>query len=180
MRRSPRRARTLRTGCDSDSPDLCHPRRVRFALASDHAGFALKGVVARHLTAAGHEVDDHGTHSDEPVDYPAFCASAARAVVRGDADLAIVLGGSGQGEQIAANKVHGARAALCHDETTARLAREHNDANVLSLGGRLLGETLALTIVDVFLATPYEGGRHDARLTQLREIEAEECGGTSA
>ena len=100
---------------------------------------------------------------------------ATRAAVSGDADLAIVIGGSGQGEQIAANKVHGARAALCHDETTARLAREHNDANVLALGGRLLGDTLALNIVDVFLSTAYAGGRHDARLAQLREIEQEEC-----
>ena len=148
---------------------------MRIALGCDHAGFALKERLIRHLQENGHTIDDHGTHSAEPVDYPRFCAAAARAVVQGDADLAIVIGGSGQGEQIAANKVHGARAALCHDETTARLAREHNDANVLSLGGRLLGETLALTIVDVFLATPYEGGRHDVRLAQLREIEAEEA-----
>ena len=150
---------------------------MRFALASDHAGFALKGIVARHLDAAGHEVADHGTHSDEPVDYPSFCAAAARAVVRGEADLAIVLGGSGQGEQIAANKVHGARAALCYDVTTAKLARSHNDANVLSLGARLLGETLALEIVDAFVGGSFEGGRHQPRLDQLRAIEAEECGG---
>ena len=148
---------------------------MRIALGCDHAGYVMKEKVAAHLRDAGHEIDDHGTNSEEPVDYPRFCANAARAAVRGDADLAIVIGGSGQGEQIAANKVHGARAALCHDETTARLARQHNDANVLSLGGRLLGETLAMTIVDVFLATPYEGGRHDARLAQLREIEAEEA-----
>jgi len=148
---------------------------MRIALGCDHAGYVLKEKVAAHLRGKGHEIDDHGTDSEAPVDYPRFCASAARAAVRGDADLAIVIGGSGQGEQIAANKVRGARAALCHDETTARLARQHNDANVLSLGGRLLGETLALTIVDVFLATPYEGGRHDARLAQLREIEDEEA-----
>ena len=147
---------------------------MRIALGCDHAGFVMKEKVAAHLREQGHDIDDHGTDSEAPVDYPRFCANAARAAVRGDADFAIVIGGSGQGEQIAANKVHGARAALCHDETTARLARQHNDANVLSLGGRLLGETLALTIVDVFLATPYEGGRHDARLAQLREIEAEE------
>ena len=147
---------------------------MRIALGCDHAGFVMKEKVAAHLREQGHDIDDHGTDSEAPVDYPRFCANAARAAVRGDADFAIVIGGSGQGEQIAANKVHGARAALCHDETTARLARQHNDANVLSLGGRLLGETLALTIVDLFLATPYEGGRHDARLAQLREIEAEE------
>jgi ribose 5-phosphate isomerase B len=148
---------------------------MRIALGCDHAGYKLKLVVIDHLTKAGHEIIDVGTNSEEPVDYPSFCANAARKAVDGDADLAIVIGGSGQGEQIAANKVHGARAALCHDETTARLAREHNDANVLSLGGRLLGETLALTIVDVFLATSWEGGRHAARVQQLRDIEAEEC-----
>jgi ribose 5-phosphate isomerase B len=149
---------------------------VRIAIASDHAGFALKARVAQHLRDRGHDVHDLGTHSEEPVDYPRFCAAAARAAVRGEADLGIVIGGSGQGEQIAANKVHGARAALCHDVTTARLARSHNDANVLSLGGRLLGETLALEIVDEFLAGSFEGGRHVARIDQLREIEREEAG----
>ena len=148
---------------------------MRIAIACDHAGFRLKQVVIGHLTEGGHTVQDLGTDSEEPVDYPRFCAAAARAVVDGDADLGIVIGGSGQGEQIAANKVNGARAALCHDETTARLAREHNDANVLSLGGRLLGEALALTIVDVFLSTEWQGGRHAARVAQLREIESEEC-----
>jgi ribose 5-phosphate isomerase B len=148
---------------------------MRIAIACDHAGFKLKQVVIDHLVTGRHVVTDLGTDSEEPVDYPHFCAAAARAVVDGDADLGIVIGGSGQGEQIAANKVRGARAALCHDETTARLAREHNDANVLSLGGRLLGETLALAIVDVFLTTEWQGGRHAARLAQLREIEAEEC-----
>lgn len=149
---------------------------VRIAIASDHAGFRLKALVVDHLTAGGHEVTDLGTDSEQPVDYPMFCAAAGRAVVRGKADLGIVIGGSGQGEQIAANKVHGVRAALCHDLTTAQLARSHNDANVLSLGGRLLGETLALAIVDEFLAGAFEGGRHQARLDQLRDIEAEECG----
>jgi ribose 5-phosphate isomerase B len=150
---------------------------VRIAIASDHAGFLLKGIVSDHLRQAGHDVADHGTDSEASVDYPAFCAAAARAVVRGEADFGIVIGGSGQGEQIAANKVHGARAALCHDLTTAKLARSHNDANVLSLGGRLLGETLALAIVDEFLADEFEGGRHVGRLEQLSAIEREECGG---
>jgi len=149
---------------------------VRIAIASDHAGFAMKALVTAHLAGRGHEVADHGTDSAEPVDYPPFCAAAARAVVRGDADLAVVIGGSGQGEQIAANKVHGARAALCHDVTTARLARSHNDANVLSLGGRLLGDALALDVVDAFLDGSFEGGRHVARLEQLAAIEREECG----
>jgi ribose 5-phosphate isomerase B len=150
---------------------------VRIAIASDHAGYRLKSLLSEHLTEHGHEVSDLGTHSEEPVDYPGFCAAAGRAVVNGDADLGIVMGGSGQGEQIAANKVHGVRAALCYDETTARLARTHNDANVLSLGARLVGETLALAIVDVFLATEFEGGRHVARVEQLRSIEVEECAG---
>src|SRR4051812_646069 len=148
---------------------------MRIAMGCDHAGYRLKLLVAEHLRGAGHDVLDLGTDSEDPVDYPGFCAAAARAAVRGDADLAIVMGGSGQGEQIAANKVHGARAALCYDETTARLAREHNDANVLSLGARLIGETLAMAIVDVFLATAWQGGRHEARVEQLRAIEAEEC-----
>jgi ribose 5-phosphate isomerase B len=149
---------------------------MRIAIGSDHAGFRLKAVVAKHVEAAGHTVHDLGTDSEAPVDYPAFCAAVGRAVVRGDADLGIVLGGSGQGEQIAANKVHGARAALCVDEYTARLARQHNDANVCSLGGRILGDDLACAIVDVFLATAFDGGRHVARVEQIAAIEREECG----
>lgn len=150
---------------------------MKLAIASDHAGFDLKQAVVAHLTDAGHTVADLGTHSTAPVDYPAFCATCARAVVRGDADLGIVIGGSGQGEQIAANKVHGARAALCHDEFTARLARAHNNANVLSLGARVLGTELAMVIVDTFLAGTFEGGRHIARIEQVAAIEAEECAG---
>ena len=121
-------------------------------------------------------MSDLGTDSEESVDYPRFCAAVARAVVKGDADFGIVMGGSGQGEQIAANKVHGARAALCLDEFTARLAREHNDANVLSLGGRIVAPQYAFAIVDTFLETKFEGGRHVRRLDQIREIEQEECG----
>ena len=147
---------------------------MRIALASDHAGFRLKSFLVRHLGEQGHDVTDVGTDSEAPVDYPPFCAAAARAVVGGDADVSIVLGGSGQGEAMAANKVHGARAALCHDELTARLARQHNDANVLSLGGRLVTETVATAILEVFLTTPFEGGRHVHRLEQLRSIEEEE------
>jgi ribose 5-phosphate isomerase B len=150
---------------------------MRIAIASDHAGFALKGTVIDHLRAQGHDMQDLGTHSTEPVDYPMFCAAAARSVVSGDADMGVVIGGSGQGEAISANKVHGTRAALCHDEFTARLARQHNDANVLSLGARVLGEELALTIVDVFLASSFEEGRHVPRIAQIAEIEKQECGG---
>ena len=150
---------------------------MRVAIGCDHAGFRMKLVVSAWLEEHGHEVIDFGTNSEESVDYPEFCAAAARAVVRGEADFGIVLGGSGQGEQIAANKVHGIRAALCYDETSARLAREHNNANVLALGGRLLGDTLALRIVDVFESTHFEGDRHQRRLDQVAAIEAEECAG---
>jgi ribose 5-phosphate isomerase B len=148
---------------------------VRIALGADHAGYALKVAVAKHLADQGHDVIDLGTDSEAAVDYPPFCSAVGRSVVRGDADFGIVLGGSGQGEAIAANKVHGVRAALCQNEFMARLAREHNDANVLALGGRVLAETFALAIVDTFLATSFEGGRHVARLEKIADIEKEEC-----
>ena len=147
---------------------------MKVALANDHAGYPLKVAVLEHLQQLGHQVDDLGTYSTDPVDYPPYCAACARHVVAGSADLGIVIGGSGQGEQIAANKVHGARAALCHDEYTARLARQHNNANVLSLGARILATELAFDIVDIFLSTSFEGGRHQARLDELSAIEAEE------
>jgi ribose 5-phosphate isomerase B len=147
---------------------------MRVVIGSDHAGFVLKGALAGHLRAVGHQVEDIGTFSTEPVDYPPICADVARRVVRGQGDLGIVVGGSGQGEAIAANKVHGVRAALCHDEYTSRMARRHNDANVLSLGARVVATELALDILDVFLSTPFEGGRHVARIEELAEIEAEE------
>ena len=148
---------------------------MRIAVGADHAGYPLKVAVAKHLADQGHDVIDLGTDSEASVDYPPFCAAVGRAVVTGDADVGIVMGGSGQGEAIAANKVHGVRAALCLDEFTARLAREHNDANVLSLGGRILAETFALRVVDVFLGTEFEGGRHVPRLQQIAQIEKEEC-----
>lgn len=148
---------------------------VKIAIAADHAGFSLKTAVVAHLAESSHVVIDLGTHSEESVDYPPLCAEAGRAVARGDADFGIVMGGSGQGEQIAANKVHGVRAALCLDLFTARLAREHNDANVLSLGGRIVAPALAFAIVDVFLSTAFEGDRHQRRLDQIAAIEAEEC-----
>jgi ribose 5-phosphate isomerase B len=148
---------------------------MRLVIGSDHAGFVLKSAVIRHLEDAGHQVVDIGTFAAAPpVDYPPICAEVARRVVRGEGDAGVVIGGSGQGEAIAANKVHGARAALCHDEYTARLAREHNDANVLSMGARLVATELALDILDVFVATGFEGGRHVARIEELAAIEAEE------
>jgi ribose 5-phosphate isomerase B len=147
---------------------------MRIALGADHAGFPLKQDLAAFLRSAGHEVLDVGTDSTDPVDYPAFCASAARAVTVGDAERAIVLGGSGQGEQIAANKVRGARAALCHDLYLARLSRAHNDANVLAMGARVIAPAYAREIVSVWLATPFEGGRHAPRIEQIAVIEREE------
>ncbi len=148
---------------------------VKIAVASDHAGFALKQEVAQHLRDLDHEIVDLGTSSLESVDYPPFCAAAARAAVTGEAELAFVFGGSGNGEQMAANKVHGCRAALCHDEFTARMARLHNNANVCSMGSRVTGPGVALVIAEVFVSTPYEGGRHQARLDLLKAIEVEEA-----
>jgi ribose 5-phosphate isomerase B len=143
---------------------------VRVAIGSDHAGFAMKQHLVGRLAEWGHEVVDLGTDSEEAVDYPAYCAAAARAVVRGDADRGIVLGGSGQGEQLAANAVLGARAALCNDLYTARMSRLHNDANVLAMGGRVVGTGLADEIVQLWLATPFEGGRHQRRVDQLTRL----------
>jgi ribose 5-phosphate isomerase B len=145
----------------------------RIAIGSDHAGFPLKEHVIAYVTSLGHEVLDHGTHSTESVDYPPICAAVGRTVRDGAADLGIVIGGSGQGEQLAANKVRGVRAALCNDLYTARMARAHNDANVLSMGGRVVGEGLADEIVSLFLDTPFEAGRHARRVAQIAELEAE-------
>jgi ribose 5-phosphate isomerase B len=153
---------------DQSAPSL------RVAIGSDHAGFVLKDHLIGVMKELGLDVDDHGTHSEEPVDYPPICAGVARAVVRGDADRGIVLGGSGQGEQMAANKVRGARAALCNDLFTAKLSRAHNDANVLSMGGRIVALGLASEILKVWLDTPFDGGRHQRRLDELSAIEEEE------
>ena len=145
------------------------------AIAADHAGYPLKAELVPWLEDQGHEVLDLGTSSIEPVDYPPLCAAAGRAVVRGEAAFGIVLGGSGQGEQIAANKVRGVRAALCHDVWLARMARSHNDANVLSMGARVVAAAMAKEIVTVFLTTAFEGDRHVARVRQLGEIEDAEA-----
>ena len=144
---------------------------MRIALGCDHAGYPLKEALRVFLEHDGHEVLDVGTDSEEPVDYPDFCAAAARAVVEGRVARAIVLGGSGQGEQIAANKVHGVRAALCNDLHLAELSRRHNDANVLAIGGRVVAVQLAKEITTRWLETPFDGGRHEARLRQIGEIE---------
>jgi ribose 5-phosphate isomerase B len=144
---------------------------MRISIGADHAGFALKQHLVNTLTKLGHVIDDRGTHDEAPVDYPPICAAVAREVADGRADRGIVLGGSGQGEQIAANKVRGVRAALCNDLYTARLSREHNDANVLAMGGRVVGPGLADEILALWLGTKFEGGRHQRRLDQIAAIE---------
>lgn len=149
---------------------------MRISMGCDHAGFELKEYLKENLVLEGVQIIDHGTFSVEPVDYPDYCAPAARSVVQGDADFAIVIGGSGQGEQISANKVNGIRAALCVDEYTARLARAHNDANVISFGARVVAKEYALDILKVFLSTPFEQGRHIARLAKITQIEETESG----
>jgi ribose 5-phosphate isomerase B len=144
---------------------------MRVAIGSDHAGYRLKCHLVDTLQADGHDVLDLGTDSEESVDYPPFCAAVGRAVVAGEADRGVVLGGSGQGEQLAANKVKGVRAALCNDLYTARLSRQHNDANVLSMGGRVVADGLADEILRLWLATDFEGGRHAKRLAQIADLE---------
>jgi ribose 5-phosphate isomerase B len=140
---------------------------VRVAIGADHAGYLLKEHLKQTLARLGHEADDLGTDSEAAVDYPPICFAVGRAVAGGHADRGIVLGGSGQGEQIAANKVRGIRAALCNDLYTARLSREHNDANVLSMGGRIVAFGLADEIVELWLRTDFQGGRHQRRLDQI-------------
>ena len=144
---------------------------MRIAIGADHAGFTLKEHLVVTLTRLGHDVDDRGTHSDAAIDNPPICADVARRVQSGKADRGIVIGGSGQGEQMAANKVHGVRAALCNDLYTARMSREHNDANVLAIGGRIVAFGLADEIVALWLGTAFEGGRHKRRVDQITDIE---------
>jgi len=142
---------------------------MRIALGTDHAGYRLKEKVKELLTSLGHEVVDFGTFSDEAVDYPLFIRPAAEAVARGQCERAIVFGGSGNGEAMTANKVRGVRCALCWNEEVARLSRQHNDANVLSLGERVIPEETALALVRVWLTTEFEGGRHARRIAMLDE-----------
>jgi len=144
---------------------------VRIAIGADHAGFLLKEHLKGRLQGLGHSVDDRGTDSEEPIDYPAICFAVAREVAEGRAERGIVMGGSGQGEQMAANKIAGVRAALCNDVYTARLSREHNDANVLALGGRIVALGLADEIVALWLTTAFLGGRHQRRIDQISAVE---------
>ena len=143
---------------------------MKISLGSDHAGFHYKEKVKELLGSLGHEVKDCGTFNEEPVDYPLFIRPAAEAVARGECERGIVFGGSGNGEAMVANKVHGVRCALCWSLESARLSRQHNDANVLSLGERLIEEGLALNIVRTWLTTEFEGGRHKPRVAMLNAM----------
>ena len=137
---------------------------MKIAIGSDHAGFRYKEAIKRLLNDLGHAVDDFGTDSEEPVDYPLFIRPVALAVARGEADRGVVLGGSGNGEAMVANRVRGVRCALCWNIKAARLARQHNDANMISIGQRMITEEVALEIVRTWLETPFEGGRHLRRI----------------
>jgi len=143
---------------------------MKIAIASDHAGYLYKVMIASWLAEHGHEVVDFGTDSDASVDYPDFIVPAARAVANGSCERGIVLGGSGNGEAIAANKIKGIRCTLCWNEESARFARAHNDANVLSMGARLVSEEMALRIVEVWLDAPFDGGRHIPRVAKLNGL----------
>lgn len=140
---------------------------MRIAIASDHAGFAYKQAISAFLASEGHEVIDFGTDSEESCDYPLFIRPAAEAVARGECERGIVLGGSGNGEAIAANRVPGVRCALCWSVESAELGRRHNDANMISIGQRMIGEESALAIVRAWLAEPFDGGRHARRISQI-------------
>jgi ribose 5-phosphate isomerase B len=142
---------------------------VKISIGSDHAGFAYKERIKKYLSDLGHEVEDFGTHSDESCDYPLYIRPAAEAVARGEAERGIVLGGSGNGEAMVANRVRGVRCALCWNAESARLGRAHNDANMISLGQRMVSEETALEIVRVWLDTPFDGGRHERRIRMIDE-----------
>lgn len=144
---------------------------MRVALATDHAGLPLKGPIADWLTAAGHEVVDFGVNDPTPVDYPDIIAPAARAVAAGECERAIILGGSGTGEQIVANKVRGIRCVEAADPVTARLGREHNDANALAMGARIIGTEVALACVAAFMSGEFQGGRHARRVAKISAME---------
>ncbi len=150
---------------------------MKVALACDHGGFRLKEVIKTYLEELNIEYVDYGTFSEESVDYPDFAYKAAKAVAAGEVDRGVFICGTGIGISIAANKVRGIRAALCYNIFAAEMSRRHNNANVLCLGGRVLGDELAKAIVKVWLETPFDGGRHERRVKKIAEIEKSECGG---
>lgn len=145
---------------------------MKISIGSDHAGFEYKQAIAEMLRSRGHEVIDCGTHSADSTDYPLWCIPTAEKVAKGEAEKGIVLGGSGNGEAIAANKVKGIRCAVAWSEETAKLASQHNNANVLSMGERMVSLELAKRLVDLWLSTPFEGGRHVSRIEELVRYEA--------
>lgn len=153
-------------------PGVAGPTARRIALGADHGGVSLKDAIASHLRELGHDVTDHGTTGTAAVDYPDYAAAVARAVAGGSAHVGIMVDGAGIGSCMTANKIPGVRAALCYDVTTAVNAREHNNANVLTLGGGLIGPRLALAIVEAFLATAFAGGRHAARVAKIDALDA--------
>ncbi|MGH2906789.1 MAG: ribose 5-phosphate isomerase B [Solirubrobacterales bacterium] len=144
---------------------------MKISIASDHGGFALKSAIGDALRAAGHEVEDFGTDTPDDVDYPDFAEPAAREVATGGADLGVIVCGSGVGVAIVANKVDGVRAVNAHSVEEAQLSRQHNHANVVTLGGRLIPDDLAIEIVNAFIATEEEGGRHDRRVDKIAAVE---------
>jgi len=144
---------------------------MRIAIGSDHAGFPLKEELKRRLRNEGHEIVDYGCHSTDPVDYPDLAVPVAEAVRKGEVERGLLMCGTGIGMTMAANKIPGIRAALCSEPYAARLSREHNDANVLTLGGRLVGGELAMEVARVFLGTPFAGGRHSRRVEKIGQIE---------
>ena len=144
--------------------------RFRIAIGSDHAGFRYKSLIVQMLTEAGHSVTDMGTNSEDSVDYPLFIRPVAEAVARGEFDRGIVLGGSGNGEAIVANRVRGVRCTLCWNVESARLGRAHNNANVLSIGERMVSENEMRDIVDTWLTTPFDGGRHERRIEEIDAV----------
>ena len=145
---------------------------MKIALGSDHAGFRYRGLFERALRDAGHDLDVLGaTSADEPYDYTEVSEAVARAVAEGRAERGIVVAGSGNGEAIVANKIHGIRATVCNDQYTAEVARRHNDANVLCVGQRVCGEAVAMKVLDIWMSTPFDGGRHAARLANITALE---------
>jgi ribose 5-phosphate isomerase B len=143
---------------------------LRIVIASDHAGFRYKGLIRDALKQQGYDITDFGTHSPDPVDYPLVIRPAAEAVARGEFDRGIILGGSGNGEAIVANRVRGIRATVCWNADSARFGRSHNDANVLSLGERMIAESDLMTIVEIYLKTPFDGGRHATRIAEIDAV----------
>jgi ribose 5-phosphate isomerase B len=167
-----RRISVVREGVDPDAADLAPAATIRtVAIAGDHTSLALKSAIVQHLRGRGVAAHDLGTMTSDPVDYPDTAAAAALAVARGEADAAIVIDGAGLGSTIAANKVPGARAAMCLNQTLARYARQHNGANVLALGATLVTRDEAITIVDTFLDTPMREARYIRRLAKVRDLE---------